>query len=222
MLADDLFNNKIPLFEKLADFGFVFQDGNYTYASPIANTPFTLVVLITPNGQVRTRVIDPDTKEEYTLHLSPTATGSFVGNVRAGYLAVLQTIAEKCFEKKIFRSDNAGKIIRYINEQYQNQPEYLWQKFPENAVIRRTDNRKWYAVLLRVEKSKIGQTGNEKTEILNLKAPPETIKQLVDGKKYFPAWHMNKKHWITLCLESAIDWPEIAARIDESYHLAKT
>ncbi|MCM1511731.1 MAG: MmcQ/YjbR family DNA-binding protein [Oxalobacter formigenes] len=222
MIADSPFNNKIPLFERLAGFGFVRCKETYIYTCPIADNQFTLIVLIDPNGQVRTRVIDPDTEEEYTLHLSQQAAGSFVGKVRTAFFAVLQAIAENCFEKKIFRSDNAAKIIRYINEQYQNQPEYLWEKFPENAVIRRTDNRKWYAVLLSVEKNKIGLNGSEKTEILNLKAPPEKIKQLVDGKKYFPAWHMNKKHWITLHLKSDIDWPEIAAHIDESYRLAKT
>lgn len=221
MMLDDPFKNREPLFEKLAALGFAFHNETWGFACPIANNQFTLMVFIGKNGQVRTRVIDSDTGEEYTLHLARHATGSFVGKVRADYLAVLQAIADNGFEKKIFQSEYAARIIQYIREQYQNRLEYLWETSPENAIVRRTDNRKWYAVLLRIEKNKIGLRGKEKTEIINLKMRPEEITQRMDKKTYFPAWHMNKKHWITLCLDGSVDLREIYQHIDESWRLAK-
>lgn len=222
MIADDLFRNRTPLFEKLPGFGFTFNNKTYTYTCPIAGNQFILSVSISKSGQIYTQVTDPDTESEYTLHLTHHATGNFVGKVRADYLAILQTIADNCFERKIFHNEHAAKAIQYISKQYQNRPEYLWKKSPENAIVRRTDNKKWYAVLLKVAKNKIGQAGEEKTEIINLKMRPEKIMRRIDGKKYFPAYHMNKKHWITLCLDGSVDIQEICHCIDESYRLAKT
>lgn len=221
MITDDPFKNRQPLFEKLTGFGFVCHNETHTYTCPIAGNQFHLNVLLDKSGQVRTQVIDSDTGEEYTLHLTHHATGSFVGKVRADYSAVLQTIADNCFEKKTFQGEQAARAIQYISEQYQNRLEYLWEKSPESAIVRRTDNRKWYAVLLKVAKNKIGQTGEEKTEIINLKMRSENIVQRIDGKKYFPAYHMNKKHWVTLCLDGSVDMQEIYRCIDESYRLAK-
>lgn len=222
MIADDLFKSRKPLFEKLTGFGFVCHNETYTYTCPIADNQFHLNVLVDKNGQVRTQVMDADTGEAYTLHLTRHTAGSFVGKVRADYSAVLQAIADTCFEKQVFQSEYAAKITQYISEQYQNRLEYLWEKSPENAIVRRTDNRKWYAVFSRIEKNKIGLAGKEKTEIINLKMQPEDIVQRIDGKKYFSAWHMNKKHWITLCLDGSVDLQEIYRRIDESYRLART
>lgn len=39
---------------------------------------------------------------------------------------------------------------------YKDEPEYLWDKTPNNAVFREKSTEKWYAALLEVEKSKIG------------------------------------------------------------------
>ena len=49
----------------------------------------------------------------------------------------------------------------------------------------------------------------------------EDINRLVDYKKYFPAYHMNKKNWVTICLEGKVDLKEIYEKIDQSYILAK-
>ena len=49
---------------------------------------------------------------------------------------------------------------------------------------------------------------------------PEEIEKRVDGKKYFAGYHMNKKHWITLCLDGSSELYEILWLIDERYVLA--
>ena len=87
--------------------------------------------------------------------------------------------------------------------------------------MRRADNKKWYAVILVVEKNKLGLDSKEKTEIINLRGRPEEIKNIIDGKKYFACYHMNKKYWISICLDGSVEPDEIFARIDESYVLAK-
>lgn len=85
-------------------------------------------------------------------------------------------IADNCFETKIFQSEYADKIIQYVREKYRHELEYLWQKFPENAIVRRSDNQKWYLALLTVEKNKLGLDGSGKTEIIDLRINPDELK----------------------------------------------
>lgn len=43
----------------------------------------------------------------------------------------------------------------------------------------------------------------------------------VDSIKILPGYHMNKKHWITICLDGSVPIDDICRKIDESYLLAK-
>lgn len=72
-----------------------------------------------------------------------------------------------------------------------------------------------------MEKNKLGLDGSGKTEIIDLRINPDELKNIADGKKYFLGYHMNKKHWITICLDGSVDLQEIFDRIDASYALAK-
>ncbi|MDR3176713.1 MAG: MmcQ/YjbR family DNA-binding protein [Desulfovibrio sp.] len=54
-----------------------------------------------------------------------------------------------------------------------------------------------------------------------MRIKPEEIDTLIDGKRYFPGYHMNKKHWFTICLDGSVSTEEIFCRIDESFALAR-
>lgn len=43
---------------------------------------------------------------------------------------------------------------------------------------------------------------------------------ILDGVKYLPGYHMNKKSWYTIVLDNSVLTGEICQRIDESYSLA--
>ncbi len=220
-LHSSLFKNKVPDFERLEAFGFTRQGETYVYSEAVVGGQFILTVSITADGELGTRMAGTDSGDEYILHLTPDAAGSFVGRVRTDYLNVLREISERCFETRVFKSPGAAQIIQYAREKYQNEFEFLWEKFPANAVVRRTDNKKWYAALLTVRKNKIGLNGTETAEIIDLRMAPEDIPAVVDGKRYFPGFHMNKKHWITICLDGSVPPEEICRRIDDSYRLAR-
>ena len=119
-----------------------------------------------------------------------------------------------------FKSKQALLIKNYVRERYGDEFEYLWEKTPENAVFRRQDNKKWYGAVLTVKRDRIGLKGDEKIEVLDLRGKPEEIAQIVDGERYFPAYHMNKKSWYTICLDGSVSVAEICERIDKSYQLA--
>ncbi len=221
-MLDDIFKNKLPVYNKLIDFGFVLQDNIYTFSTPIVDNQFILYVYVLSDGNVQTKVIDPLTQDEYTLHLANSAEGKFVGKVRTDYLLVLQKIAASCFKTQIFKSEYAGEIIQYVKDKYQNEFEYLWDKFPENAIVRRADNKKWYVLLMTVRKDKLNLPGDGTTEVVDLRMSPTEIERLTDNKKYLPGYHMNKKHWITICLDGSVALQEIFQLIDISYELAKS
>ena len=78
-----------------------------------------------------------------------------------------------------------------------------------NAVWRRADNEKWYGALLTVEKQKLGIKSHDTAEIIDLRADPEEVKELIKEENYYPGWHMNKKHWYTVILDGSVAFEEI-------------
>lgn len=216
-----IFKNKVLNISRLLKFGFVQVEQEYIHSSTILNDQFQMNVKITIAGMVSVNVWDIDSQEEYILIHMPTANGAFVSSVIQACEEKLKIIAENCFDHIVFKSEQAKQIIAYVDATYHNQLEFLWEKFSQNAVLRRKDSRKWYAVILTVAKTKLGLDGNEMIEVIDLRALPNEIEQLLDGKKYFPGYHMNKKHWYTICLDGSVPTQEICDRIDASYILAK-
>lgn len=120
----------------------------------------------------------------------------------------------------VFLSAGAQQVIAYAREKYQDELQFLWQRFPKNAILRRKDNAKWYAALLVLDKRKLGLDEDGVVDIIDLRGDPGAIRALVDGERYFPGFHMNKKHWYTMCLDGSVPVKDVLARIDESYSLA--
>ena len=96
-------------------------------------------------------------------------------------------------------------------------PEYLFEKFPDNAVFRNKNNQKWYAAILTVQRGKVGLEGDGKCEVIDLKGPLEKLAALIDNKNFLPGYHMNKKHWYTIRLDGSVNLDEIFKHIDSSY-----
>lgn len=219
-MVETIFLRKTVNLEKLAAYGFIQDADAYSYRTVLPGSGFELTVQIAGQGKISTAVTDPATGEAYTLHLAGSAVGSFVGNIREEYENALREIAEKCFEPDVFKSAQAKALISYVRERYGDEPEYLWQKFPDNAVWRRKDTKKWYGALLSTTTDKLGVLPACRAEIIDLRIQPERMNGLVDGIRYFPGWHMNKKHWYTIILDGSVSTDEIQQRIDESYRLA--
>ena len=60
------------------------------------------------------------------------------------------------------------EIFQYVKEQYGTEPEYLWKKDPDSAVLRHK-NGKWYAIIMAVEKKTLGLEEDGKINILDVK-----------------------------------------------------
>lgn len=212
-------NRKINI-EKLLSFGFQETGGNYIYYTDFVDGQMKLTVKIDSDGKIDTEVVDNVGGEEYVLHRVDGATGSFVGQVKSEYEAILEKISKQCFDTEIFKGEQAKAVIAYVRNKYGDELEYLWQKFPDNAVVRRKDTMKWYGALLTVAKSKLGFASNEIVEIIDLRIRPENMSELLQNDNYYPGWHMNKKNWYTIILDGSVATQDIFKHIDESYQLA--
>lgn len=211
--------NKRPNFEKLIQYGFIKKDNIYLKSINIFNDMFMLNIYVNLEEETFIEVIDKEINEEYSLVYVESTVGSFVGNIRIICEEILQDIVNNCYEKNYYKSIFAKQMMLYVKEKYNSSPEYLWEETSTNAIFRNKINNKWYIVLLMVEKRKLGIDEDGVVEIINLKETQENISNLIDNKKYFKGFHMNKKHWYTMCLDGSVTLDDICKRIDISYDL---
>lgn len=79
-------------------------------------------------------------------------------------------------------------------------PDYPFDGNPQTAVLRHTDNQKWYALTMRVSRRKFGQNSDEVIDVVNLKLPFELSCSFGSSDGVYPAYHMNKLHWVSVLL----------------------
>ena len=110
------------------------------------------------------------------------------------------------------------KVFTYIKKKYKVSPEYPWAKYDSNAVFRHSDNKKWFALVMDVRKDKLGLSGNEYVDVINLKINDMMFRDiLIHEGGILPAYHMNKEHWITVLLDGTVEEDKVYDLIDTSF-----
>lgn len=218
ILENELKNKKIN-YDELLKYGFIQENGTYLYKTKIYNEQFEIDVTI-KNNKMSSKLVDLINKDEYILVDIQDSTGEFVGKIREEYENELKNIIEKCTTPNVFKSEQAKEVIKYVKDKYNDDLEFLWKKFPENAVWRNKTNDKWYGVLLVISERKLGLESNKVIEIIDLRYSKDKIKEIIDNKKIFAGYHMNKDNWITIKLDDSIKIEEIFELIDNSYNLS--
>ena len=219
-IKDFIKDKKIDL-KKLKEFGFELIDNSYYYHTSLLKNQFKMSVKINIDNSIFTEIIDTETNEPYVLHLLEIKRSGYSEKIYKAYSEILEKVKKVCFEDEIFKANYTKEIVAYVKNKYGDELEFLWEKSPKNAVIRRKSSNKWYAVILTISKRKLNLDSDEIIEVINLHNIPKEIEKLIDYKRYFPAYHMNKKHWCTICLDGTIELKEIYKKIDISYELAK-
>ena len=206
-LTGELKNKKINNI-KLLNYGFIKKDHSYE-----------AIINISKN-QPTAALIDLENNEEYILVDIKGASGNFVNRIKEEYENIIKDIIDKCMEPDIFKSLQANEIIKYVKEKYNDELEYLWQKFPNNAIWRNKKNNKWYGVLLVVKENKLAIESDKLVEIIDLRFQKENIHKIIDNNRFYPGYHMNKNNWITIKLDNSVETKKIFELIDNSYNLS--
>ena len=199
----------------LQKFGFRKSPAGWTYSEPVANGALTCSITVDANGAVTENTVDAASNEEYVQHRIAAASGKFVGGVRCEIMALMKRIADSCFERDVFKTDLARSIIAYAESEWEEMPEFLWKNFPDYAVLRRRDTNKWYALVARLSADKVGGSRKDIIEAVNLRRTDS-----MDGPRFLPAYHMNKKTWTTIVLDGTVGAEELQKLLKESRKLA--
>ncbi len=112
------------------------------------------------------------------------------------------------------------ELIKYVSEEYDISPEYLWESTPDAFVFRRKNNRKWFAVAMEISKNKLGLDSGEKVYILDVKCDPLMLGSYLEQEGFFRAYHMNKEKWLTVLLDGSVNREDIISVLALSYELA--
>lgn len=111
------------------------------------------------------------------------------------------------------------ELFQHILDVYAVEPDYPWAKYPEYAVFRHANNKKWFALVSVVERDKLGLSGQGLIDIVNVKCDPILIGSLLAEPGFFPGYHMNKGSWLTMALDGSADSEKIKFLLNISYDL---
>ncbi len=112
-----------------------------------------------------------------------------------------------------------GDIFAYVREKFGTEPEYPWARYPHYAVLQHRQGRKWYGLIMDVPGNRLGLDGDGLVEIINLKSDG-VLDLLISGTPgILPAYHMDKRNWVSILLDGGITPGELFALIDESHAL---
>ena len=202
--------------KKAKEYGFVEKQGVWTYSSTILQGDFLMMVTV-EDGDLSFQVYDQETGELYPQVHMESMRGTFVGTVREACLEVLYSIRKACFEVQEFLCPQTNRIMALVQEKYGNQLEYLWEKSPDTAVLRHEDNQKWYAILMRIPWDRLDKGRDGLVEAVNLKH--DQVADLFSKKGIYPAFHMNKRYWLSLALDDSLQDEEVLELIEKSWNL---
>ncbi len=96
-------------------------------------------------------------------------------------------------------------FLDYCLDTYGTAADYPFDDGLETAVLRHSNNRKWYAIVMRVSRRKFGFDSDEMIDVVNLKLPLEMFGSFDSADGVYPAYHMNKVHWISVLLPDATE-----------------
>ncbi|MFS9058784.1 MmcQ/YjbR family DNA-binding protein [Streptococcus infantis] len=205
------FNSK-----KAKEYGFVENQGVWNHSSTILHGDFFMIVTV-EDGDLSFQVYDQETGDLYPQVHIASMRGTFVGTVREACLEVLYEIRKSCFDVQDFIYPQTKRIMTRVQEKYENQLEYLWEKSPDTAILRHENNQKWYAVLMKISWDKLEKGREGLVEAVNLKH--DQVSDLLVKKGIYPAFHMNKRYWISVPLDDSLSDEEMLELIEKSWNL---
>ena len=216
-IEEELFRRTKIDFVKISKYGFKKEKSLYKYSKNIMNNNFRIDIEICENGIVKGKVFDLSFDEEYTNFRVKGSIGSFANQVKEEFENLLKDIRHNCFIRESFIYEQSNRIAKVIKEKYGDDPEFEWEKFPGYATFRNKDSKKWYGIIMNLDKNKLDKKANDEVEIINIKLEPSEIEDLLKLNGFYPAYHMNKKNWISIILNNTISDENIMNLIEQSY-----
>jgi len=204
---------------KLTEYGFKKKSDVYIYEKIFKDDEFKAIITVNSKGEISGNVFDIENNEEYLPLRVEYNQSAYAGIVKAAYIEILEDIRKNCSRPKYFIFPQSNRITDLIKEKYGNEPEFLWEKFQGTGVFRNPKTKKWYLAILDVDRSKLQAGEKGLVEVVDIKLAPEKVQKLIMQEGFYPAYHMNKKSWITIVLDETLPDETIMKYIEESHEL---
>ena len=110
------------------------------------------------------------------------------------------------------------QLFDYIKKKYKANPEYLWRRFPDYAIFRHTDNKKWFGLVMDIKRRNLGMDGDDIVDVLNVKlSDPLLVDMLIQQPGYFRGYHISRGNWVSILLDGSVPFDDICRWLEESY-----
>ncbi|MBQ9630729.1 MAG: MmcQ/YjbR family DNA-binding protein [Treponema sp.] len=236
MTYNHLYSAYLPIERKFVPYGFTKLDNGTFFLKkdlPI-NDLYAELFIDIASYTLEVHVFDSKTNERYTLFDVHSSRGTFVSEVRRYVQFIIDDIFKKCFTFKNLQKD----YIKFLANRFSAMPEYPWREDKSHSLesqkniphkstnysdyaVFRCPNKKWFALIMNITYRQLGfaTKSEEMLWCVNLKASPDKIPNLIDKKIIFPAYHMNKKHWINVIISAVCDFKKLCKLTEDSYEL---
>lgn len=210
-----ILNSALPHKEKLNAFGFYESDDFLCLKKSIAGGEFYTIIRLSEKS-FNAEVFETQTDEKYVLFDVASANGAFVGQIRNEVQAIIDEIHEKCFDFQDIRQ----KYVDFLQAEFSAAGDKPWlDEGDSTSSVYRCPNGKWFALVMKIKFKNLGFESDETVWVVNLKADTEKITEITDKKSIFPAYHMNKKYWITVLLTAITDFEQLCELTRKSFEL---
>ena len=215
-IESETFSNYSIKQDRLLDYGFQPDGDRLSFKKLLPEDNFEIVIEY--DGTLHGKINDLAVGGEYTNYRIEGATGYSAG-IRQKFIDLLLDIRENCCRNQYFKGEQARRICEFIYETYDRTPEFLWPNIPSYAAFRLKGTKKWYAIMGSVPRYKLDPASEDHrdVEVINVKVDSGQIKEILSQPGHYPAFHMNKKCWVSIILDETLTDAEIAKRIADSF-----
>ncbi len=216
-LEDQVLGQRIFREAALMAYGFEKTASGYRFSQLFCDNAFRAEVEIGRDGHFRARCIDCETEDVYMPIYIHGHGGTFVATVRAEYLKILSSISEACGDKLPFLKAQTNRLASLFFEKFGESADFPFKNDEVDGVFRNAENRKWYALVMRLTRGKVEKTDSDEIiEVISFKASAEDHAFLLKKRGFLPAYHMGKSTWLTVILDDTVDDAEILKYIEKS------
>ena len=210
-----ILNTSLPQKEKLLAFGFTEAGAAFVLKKEIAGGQFYTEITLS-DKTLTADVFETATNEKYVLFNVVSAQGAFVGQIRNEVQDVIEEIRKECFISQNLKE----KYVDFLHSYFNAPGDNPWAEEPyDSSTVYRCPNNKWFALVMQIKFKNLGFESDEPVWAVNLKA--ENVEAITDKKSIFPAYHMNKKYWITVLLTAVTDFEKLCELTKKSYALVQ-
>lgn len=115
---------------------------------------------------------------------------------------------------------NKTEWEKKITEMFSEESDRPFADDHDTVVFRHSNNRKWFALMMTIPKRRLGIKEDGTVDVINLKCAPEIMDTLfAEEIGIYPAYHMNKNHWITVLLDGTVTEEMLLWLLSVSYDL---